>query len=108
MIHLRRFAVVAVLGLLGVSPAEAQVSINVAPLAGFYAATTDYPSHPTGPIPFGPDSWKQSTAFAYGGQATVWLGSLGFMASYMRASSNVEVQAGTGVTDTTYSGSLRL
>lgn len=85
--------------------ARAQVSIEVAPLAGLYASMNDFPA-PSSFFPTGPDRWKQATGLTYGGQGTLWLGPVGVVASYSRANSNVEVQAGS--TDTTLDASLTI
>lgn len=88
------------------APLSGQVSVDIAPLGGFYAPTTDFAAQGTGPLVIGPDRWKQTTAIAYGGEATLWLGSLGVTASYLTTPSDVEVSA--GFVDTTFKASVHI
>ena len=78
--------------------ARAQVSIEVAPLAGLYASMNDFPA-PSSFFPTGPDRWKLATGLTYGGQGTLWLGPVGVVASYSGPQSLIyKVHLGRGGT----------
>jgi len=71
---------------------QAQVHLDLGPVAGFYAPTTDFQSIQ----PFFAPRWKQAISIAYGAQGTLWHRHLGITASYIVAPSDVKVNGSTG------------